>query len=245
MRRLTLALTAALLASIAVPASGAVRIHDAAPQRDSFDRRGIVAPSAAQRSAARATGARVTWNRFGAPRSMFRARGWLAEGLPGTPRDAAREFLRRNAALFRLSGADVAALRVESDHVLPGADAHVVTLSQRFGDLPTAGGGLVAVGVAGGRVAYASSTLTAHGGITGERRLDAQQAWLRAAASAGVEKAAGDLSVAPALEGFGQLRVKGLTELQQVREVAIPTAGGIRRGFEVNVVDNGAQPLAW
>src|SRR5687767_7690768 len=110
MRRLTLALTAALLISIAAPASGAVKIGDQAPTRDSFDRRGMSQPAAAQRSAARATGARVSWNRFGTPRSLFKARGWLAEGLTGAPRDAAREFVRRNAALFRLSEADVAAL---------------------------------------------------------------------------------------------------------------------------------------
>ena len=245
MRRLTLALTAALLITIAAPVSGAVKIGDQAPTRDSFDRRGMSQPTAAQRSAARATGARVTWNRFGTPRSLFKARGWLAEGLTGAPRDAAREFVRRNAALFRLSEADVAALQVEDDHTLPGTDAHVVTFAQRFGDLAAAGGGLLTVGVTGGRVAYASSSVAAPGALAGERRLSAQDAWLRAAASAGVEKAVGDLSVASTLAGFGQLKVKGLSELQQVREVAVPTAGGARRGFEVNVVDNGEQPLAW
>ena len=49
--------------------------------------------------------------------------------------DAAREFVRRNAALFRLSEADVAALQVQDDHTLPGTAAHGVTFSQRFGDL--------------------------------------------------------------------------------------------------------------
>ena len=67
-------------------AFGVGSVHDHASGRDSLDRRGAgLKPSAAQRAAAARLGARVSWNRFGTPRSLFRADGWLAEGLAGTP----------------------------------------------------------------------------------------------------------------------------------------------------------------
>src|SRR5918997_1275667 len=100
---------AALLAPAETFAVGT--IHDHASGRDSFDRRGAVAPTTSQRAAAERLGARVSWGRFGAPRSVFKADGWLAEGLTGTPEAAAREFLRRNAALF----GDVSGLRLVDD----------------------------------------------------------------------------------------------------------------------------------
>ena len=236
-----------LALALVAPANavGAGRIHEHSSARDSVERRGApLAPSTAQRAAAARLDARTTWNRFGTPRSLFKPAGWLADGLASDARVAAREFVRRNAALYRLSAADVSALAVVADHRL-GSDAHVVTFEQRFGDLPTAGSGLVSVGVVGGKVAYASSSLGGSGALQGERRLTAQDAWLTAARNAGVEADAGDIGVAPSRAGFGQLRVAGLTELQQVREVAVPTPrNGVRRAFEANVVDNGREPLA-
>lgn len=69
----------ALLAPADAFAVGAV--HEHATGRDSLDRRGAVGPSVGQRAAAARLGARVSWNRFGTPRSLSRASGWLAEGL--------------------------------------------------------------------------------------------------------------------------------------------------------------------
>ena len=239
MRKLTVA---ALVAGAALMAPadtfGVGAIHDHASGKDSFDRRGAVAPSATQRAAAARLGARVSWGRFGAPRSVYKHDGWLAEGLTGTPETAAREFLRRNAALF----GDVSGLRLVNDARLVGSDAHVVLFRREVGGLRVAGGTL-AVGLVDGRVGYASSSLGAGGALEGTRRLTGQEAWRAAARSAGVD--AGAVSVRGARAGFGQLRVSGLEQLQQVREVAAATGDGYRRAFEANVVDNGRVPSAW
>src|SRR5215217_4544358 len=87
--------TAAVAAALLAPADafGVGAVHDRAAGPDAFDRRGAaVAPSAAQRAAARRLDARVSWNRLGGPRSLFRAKGWLAEGLAGSAEAGAREF---------------------------------------------------------------------------------------------------------------------------------------------------------
>ena len=244
-RSILIGLALALAAPAGAQAAGDV--HAGESGRDRLDRRGAAAgPTAAQRSALARLDARASWNRFGAPRSLINRTGWLAEGLPGAPREAAREFVRRNAALYRLDPGGVAALEVVADHRLPGSDVHVVTFRQRFGGLPAVAGGLLAVTVRDGRVAYASASLGGGGELAGERRLTAQEAWLRAADAAGVRASAGGISVRGSRAGFGQLGVRGLTELQQVREVAVPLpGGGARRAFEANVVDNGRVPLAW
>ena len=244
-RGILIGLALALAAPAGAQAAGDV--HGDQSGRDRLDRRGAAAgPTAAQRSAVARLDARASWNRLGAPRSLINRTGWLAEGLPGAPREAAREFVRRNAALYRLDPAGVASLEVVADHRLPGSDVHVVTFRQRFGGLPTVAGGLLAVTVRDGRVAYASASLGGGGALAGERRLTAQEAWLRAADAAGVRASAGGISVRGSRAGFGQLGVRGLTELQQVREVAVPLpGGGARRAFEANVVDNGRVPLAW
>ena len=242
---------AAMVAALALlaPASAfgvaTVHEHDAA-DLSSDARSGSIAPSAPQRDAVRAMGARAQWNRFGTPSSLIREGGWLAQGLGGTPRDAAREFLRRNASLFRLSEADVAALDVVNDATLTGSDAHAVLFRQRFGGLPATGAGSVVVGVRGGDVAYAAASLGAPSALRGEARLTPQEAWAKAAHSVGERAAAADVSVRGVRGGFGRLEVRGLRAEQQVRQVAVPTPrDGVRRAFEANVVDNGSEPSAY
>src|SRR5687768_10300157 len=66
-------------------------------------RAGIIKPTAAQVSAVNALGAKVRWNRFGTPQSLIKYSGWLRTGLTGAPEVAARNFIRANKALFRLS----------------------------------------------------------------------------------------------------------------------------------------------
>ncbi len=238
-----------LALALAAPASAhaAGDVHDHAEGRDRLERRGVAAaPTAAQRAAADRLDARASWNRFGAPRSLFRPTGWLAENLPASAPEAARAFVRRNAALYRLSASEVDSLEVLADHRLPDSEIHVVTVRQRFGGLEPVAGGLLAVTVRDGDVAYASASLGGGGSLAGERRLTGQEAWLRAARSAGVDTAPDAISVSGSRAGFGQLRVRGLTELQQVREVAVPVPGdGARRAFEANVVDNGRVPRAY
>jgi extracellular elastinolytic metalloproteinase len=247
MRRVTVAAIAALALVVPAQALGQASIHDHVHEHDTLDARaGTVSPSAAQRSAAERMATSVTWNRFGTPQSLFDANGWLAEGLPGEPAAAARAFLRRNAALFRLSTAEVDALELVNDSPLSGSGAHAVLFRQRFGGLRAAADGLAAVGVFEGKVAYVSSSLTGSGTLEGAQRLTAQEAWLAAARDVGIDKRLSQLAIRDSRAGFGQLQVDGLAPLQQVREVAVPTPrDGVRRAFEANVVDNGPVPEAW
>src|SRR5262245_58908360 len=81
------------LVALALPGSalGAADILQARQGLDDFDgRTASVAPTAAQRSAASALGARVTWTRFGTAGSLIRDGGWLATGLGGDPVTVAR-----------------------------------------------------------------------------------------------------------------------------------------------------------
>src|SRR6266508_2621550 len=83
--------------------------EQAAP--DSMDARsGRVSPSARQRKLA--AGTQVRWNVFGTPLSIFDRNGWLATGLSRNDGVAARTWLKRDRALFRLSRAEVDGLDV-------------------------------------------------------------------------------------------------------------------------------------
>src|SRR5262245_29442842 len=121
-------------------------------------RTGRVAPTAAQRSEVSDLGARVQWNRYGTPGSLLARDGFLSGASSGTPAAIARNFVRAHRDLFRRSSADVDALELVNDAKLAGYDGHAVLLRQRFGALPAGHDGMITVGVAGGRVAYVSST---------------------------------------------------------------------------------------
>ena len=202
MRWLTMA-ALAVAAALMAPAEafGVGTIHEHASAKDSFDRRGTTAPSATQRAAAARLGARVSWGRFGAPRSVYKHDGWLAEGLPGRRGRRARVRAPQRRAVRRLSG-----LSLVNDARLVGSDAHVVRFRREAGGLPVAAGTL-AVGIVDGRVGYASSTLGAAGALQGTRRLTGQEAWRAAALNAGVD--AGAVSVHGARAGFGSCASAG------------------------------------
>lgn len=216
-------------------------------------------------SAARALGADlVRWNRFGAPQSLSRSAGHLSPPRAGAKVDVAREFLLANAALFRLSEAEVAALKVINDApllegpqlraareggaVFAAAAPHAVLFGQVFDGIEASQDGLVAVGVtADGAVTYVSSSLTGETAVSGARTLDARGAYLAAAGSVGQRVDAGAVSVSPkSYNGFTQLRVTGRDQSQFARPAVVPTATGVRRAWEVNVVDtqstDGAEP---
>src|SRR4051794_34140398 len=97
-----LALTAGV-AALALPTSalGAADILEARQGLADFDGRvASVAPTAAQRSAASALGARATWTRFGTAGSLIRDGGWLATGVGGDAATVARTFVAANKGLF-------------------------------------------------------------------------------------------------------------------------------------------------
>ncbi len=123
--------------------------HPAGPQglADFDGRAGSVAPTAAQRSAVAALGARASWTRFGTAGSLIRDGGWLASGLSGDAGDGrARRSCQRNRTLFGLSDAGVAGLQLVADNRLVSSQAHVVLLRQTFGGLPATQDGLISVG---------------------------------------------------------------------------------------------------
>src|SRR5262249_18408167 len=76
-------------------------------------------PTAAQRAAVRALHAKVTWTRYGTPSPLMRPRGYLAkQAAGGTAAVAARAWLAKHKALFRLSS--ISGLRLAADSKLTG-----------------------------------------------------------------------------------------------------------------------------
>ncbi len=111
------------------------------------NRPGAVAPRT------RAAGAR--FNRFGTPASLT---GKLATGLSKDPETAARQYLKNSRSAFALDTAAVDSLETVAE--TPVGKGAVVLMRQRFGKLPAAHDGMVAVAVRAGEVLSVSSTLS-------------------------------------------------------------------------------------
>jgi extracellular elastinolytic metalloproteinase len=219
-------------------------------------RRGVVAPTAEQLSAAQALGASAArFNAFGTPHVLMNHTGALAGPREGAPVDIARSFVRDNAALFRLDAARVDALEVlrdaplrestdlrrmrEGQQPLQDDVAHAVLFRQRFGDLAAGRDGLLTVGVkADGSVVYATSSLTGDTAVSGAQRLDAAAAI--AAAAKDVEMELGALSaVTTDDERFTTFTAELAADVQRARLVALPTpTNGVRRAWEVTLLDS-------
>jgi len=193
-----------------------------------------------------ATGAKVRWNAFGTPGSMFKPKGWLATGLPANDGVAARTWVKRNRELFRLSAKGVDALEVVTKTRVGTGSA--VTFSQRFGDLPAANDGLLTVAVTGGKIAYASSSVAGDGNAPAAASVAAQDAWRAAAADLGRQVASADIAVKGTDQGWTTLSAKGFASVQRARLRALPTpTQGVRPAWETIVFDNAAlgDPLAF
>lgn len=206
-------------------------------------REGRVAPTDAQRAIVAGMGAEVTWNSFGTPHSLIRHGGFLAEGVTGDGAvAAARSWLEENKELFRLASAD--GLALYNDAPLRGSDGHAVNFRQEFGGLPAAEGGLLTVGVVGTpadgwKIAYVSSTVTGDTDLAAKPSLSAIDAWLRAAANVGREVAVLDIGKAKEDRDWTVFAVKGFSEVQRARPVAVPTPqDGVRPAWETLVVDS-------
>jgi hypothetical protein len=188
------------------------------------DRRtGSAAPSARQRTLAnRVTGAR--FGRFGTPSGLGPAKAGLATGLSADPETAARQYLQRNTELFGLDAAAVAAM----DRVLVRrlGTGSVVTLRQRFGDLPAGHDGLVTLLVRNGTVLRVTSSLSRNTDAPAPATLTADEA--KAAAMRDV--------------GLTADRVRS----SDVRRVAVPTpADGPRATYAVTLIGSDtAHPVA-
>jgi hypothetical protein len=236
----------ALLAGFAVAAGAAL----AAPgfqgengKRQDFDtRQGQRAPTSTQRALARDRGATAIWNRFGTPRSLTKTRGFLATGLPSDPEATARRWIAENRGLLGLSAAAAADLELVSDAPLGAGRA--LLLRQRFDGLPAGRDGMLVLGVRNGRVAYVSSSLARNTGISGERRLSAEQALRAAAAQAGIEP--GALSNARMENGWTVFDTDALSHPARARLVAVPTpTREARRAWQTELIANAAEPAAF
>jgi extracellular elastinolytic metalloproteinase len=247
-----------LIVAVTVPlvsstiATGAAKPAVAVSTLGDLDARvGTVLPTAAQKNAANALGAHVTWNRFGTPASLIKYGGYLGTGLTGSAVNAARTWLRSHAALFRLTTADVNGLSLVNDSLLSDGASHAVMFTQVFGSLAATQDGLVIVGIKQGKVAYVSSSLAGHQAAPAPATLTPQQAWLAAAASIGLPAAPGDISGVHSANGWTVFSVAGFetpslgvaknaaTIGQRARLVALPTyTQGVRAAFEVDVLRN-------
>ena len=250
-----LAIVIALLA-LALPASAsaAARILPVhAGLKDLDARTGRVLPTAAQKQAVTALGARAQWNRYGTPASLIADDGFLTAAASGGAPDVARAFIRAQRDLFRLSAADVDNLELVNDAKLAASDGHAVLFRQRFGDLAAGHDGMITVGVTGGRVAYVSSSAAGSQAAPAAATLSATEAWLSAAKNAGLNVTS--VSGVRVKDGWTQFTAAGLTTPligkgridQRARLVAFPTyTGGVRAAFETIVLDvNGGRARAY
>jgi extracellular elastinolytic metalloproteinase len=248
--------TSVILASLlglafALPASaGAVAtiLPGQAGLKDLDARTGKIAPTAAQKQEVTGLKARAEWNRYGTPASLIAGDGWLSSAASGSATAVARDFIAAHRSLFRLSGDDVSALQVVNDSKLVQSDGHAVVFRQKFGSLAAGHDGLITVGVSGGRVAYVSSSAAGSQAAPAAATLTATQAWLRAAANAGVKATAADVGSVTTRNGWSEFSVKGLATPalpgtkrsvgQRARLVALPTfTEGVRPAFETLVLD--------
>ncbi|GAA3723309.1 hypothetical protein GCM10022225_00190 [Plantactinospora mayteni] len=152
--------------------------------RDVDNRSGSAAPNARQRGLANQVAGEVRWNALGTPHALTATDGPLATGLDADPETAARQYLARNSELFGLDEAAVAGLEKLLVRQI-GAGA-VVTLRQRFGDLPAGYDGLVSIAVTGGNVINVSSSLSRNTGTPQPVTVTADQAYAVALADAGL-----------------------------------------------------------
>jgi hypothetical protein len=241
---LWLAAAAAAVLMAGSTAQGALEIEGLHEGLADFDvRTDYAAPTAGQLEAAAGLGARVTWNRFGTPASVFNPEGNLASDLAApNAAAAARAWLGRNAGLFRLPSAD--GLALVRDTPLVGSDGHAILLGQRFDGLIATPDGLVTVAVTGSAadgwdVTYASSSLAATDEVTGEYVLTPAQAWLAAAEAVDVDTDAADVGSLADAGGWTRIAVDGFARTQSVRRVAFPMPGADARAAYQAVVTDG------
>ena len=167
--------------------------------------------------------ATATWSRFGTPSTLIRHRGSLGR-VNGTAAAAARRWLAAHRVLFRL---DSAARLGRGQIASLGRKGRAVTFRQRVGSSPLLDGGLVTVALRRAKpgswnVVFVSSSLAGRLQVAGSRRIEAKDAWRRAARSVG-HSVSGVDSLREDANGWTFMRADGLSGLQSVR------AGSCRR----------------
>src|SRR4051794_15732344 len=244
--RATRVVLAILVACLVVPGAAALAAPDPIDTSGALPDiqvKGTIKPTKAQRASAHRLGD-VAWNQFGTPSSLVDRDGALATAAGDSAVAAARAWLERNKALFKLSSTD--GLALASDSKLSGTEGHAVSLRQTVGGLPASGGGLVTIGVtkAGGawRIVSATSSINGDETLAGKPQFKAERAWQKAASNVGLSRALAQVHRARAaklrLRGWKRLKVAGLSDAQQARAVAFPTvADGYVPAYETIVLD--------
>jgi extracellular elastinolytic metalloproteinase len=211
-------------------------LHGSLPDFDT--RATVVQPTATQQNNVARMGATARWNAFGTPHSLIRHGGYLATGLQGEPAAAAREWIRANRALFRLSDQNVSALELWQEYELTDSTARVVLFRQHIGGLPAANDGLITVGIKDGNIAFVSSSAVGNALLApGGALIPPQLAWLRAAANIGLTLALSDLLNARAEDDWTVFDARGFDYPQRARLRALPVPGAAARPvYETNVL---------
>ena len=223
-----------------ISAFGQLNLWDAAQGLPDLDNRaGQVTPTAQQIALVDSLGARASWNQFGTVQTMLKYGGFLATGQSGDPVSAAREWIRANRELFRLSDQSVTDLELVSDGTMPYNAAHAVLFRQRFGSLVPTQDGLINVAIVNGNVYHVWSSSAGDQAAPGAATLTPTQAWLAAAANVNhiVPLANVQWANPDKYNNWTVLKVTGFPQEQRVRLTALPIPNGVRPAYEANVVN--------
>lgn len=218
------------LADVGGPVAGLAKV----------DLRGSTTPTATQKQAAAALGVvDLRWNRFGTPASLLPADGVLARATSSDPVTAARSWLGSVRTVFGLTEEQVAGMDAIAQPLV-GTDSYAVFMRQTFDGLLPAVGSAITVGVADGKIVYASSSITKTTGEVPEAELTPLEGWLKAAGDVGLDLAGDVIDALKVVDrdGWTRITVPGLLQEQQVRLRALALAdGSVRPVLEANVVD--------
>ncbi len=200
----------------------------------------IVKPTKAQADSVSAIvkaspGARATWDaRFGTPRTITPKLGATLTGpKAGSAETIARAWLAANKDALGLSAADIAALQLRRDHVIPGTGTHVLDFKQVFSGVAADRGGSLGLSVRkdGSILNYTGETVRG-GSLTGSFALGS---------SGALSKVAGLLATATSFTpnkigsqaGYDEFARGPFAASSYVKKVAFPTADGARAAYSV------------
>jgi extracellular elastinolytic metalloproteinase len=181
-------------------------------------------------------GSRVTWDaRYGTPRTIRPDVGGALSGpRSGSAVEVARAWLTEHRDMLGLSAADIAAMVVRRDHLLPGTGTRIINLTQVFGGVPAARGGSVGIAVASdGRVLSYTGSTSRSDDLVGSFDLSPASALSKVAAVL-----APQTSYAPSLTGatrggFQVVAAGPFAAESYVRKAAFGMAAGGRAVYEV------------
>ena len=213
-------------------------------------RAGKLAPTAAQRTDVRDLGAQVAWNQFGTPVLARAARRRARRGRPGLERRRRRARLAVEQPLALPPELDRAAWRWSATTRWPAAPPTPSPCARRSAASPPSGGGprhrrRAPRPAAPGRSSRPRRRSTATGRWTARPACATARPGRRpppaSAASSRWRRSRACAARAASARGWKGLRVAGLGDVQQARQVAFPTVShGFVPAYETLVLDTQA-----